>query len=519
MEQSIKNILSAIDDAIVSFQDTVPGIQKLILEELQPVIKEFDIKDGRILNNLKNLKLIGTLKNKLEKIIISADYKKSVEKFIDSFNGVSNLNNQYFSQWNKEFKPKNTLPIIKQLAVESTINNLVGQGMSSSVIDPIKSILNQNITTGGNYAQFQEQLRNHILTNDTGEGSLERYTKQITTDAIHQFSRQYHQTIAQDLQFNWGQYVGSLKTTSREFCIWLTKKRWVHRSELLEIIKGHIDGHDCKLSKTTGLPLGMIPDTNVDNFVILVGGYTCGHHYYMVPDSAVPDDVKRRHAATTTGLQSNFIETIKPKVEHNLSKKEYKHVKETTGLDHSQLVNLTGGVPAPEITNIKHSISLIESAGVLHSSIFSDQYKIMRQIHYNDKWIYNSLMKVFAKGKGIGLNLFLNQVKEARLQGFKRLDVTAEGNYTIRNDWNGYLTWAKFGYIMDKPSQLMFNNLMKENNRAEKSVFELVSTKEGQDFWEKNGKTWTGSFDLKDGSKAMNNLKEYLDQRKIKFEL
>jgi hypothetical protein len=292
LEQSIKTILSTIDDAIAQFQDTIPGIQKLVYEELQPIVKELQVKNGKLLNNIENLKLIGTLQNKLEKIIISAEYKKSVQSFIDSFTTVSNLNNEYFSQFNKKYKPKNTLPIIKQLAVESTINDLVGQGLSSNIIAPIQKILQQNITTGGSYAKFQEQLQNHILQNETGEGNLQRYTKQITTDAINQYNAQYSETVAQDLQFNWGRYVGSNITTTREFCTLLTEKQWVHKSELPEIIKGHIDGTDCKLSKTTGLPLGIIPDTNADNFKVRRGGYNCGHQFFWVPDSIVPLDIK-----------------------------------------------------------------------------------------------------------------------------------------------------------------------------------------------------------------------------------
>jgi hypothetical protein len=296
LEQSVKQILSTIDDAIAKFQDAIPGIQKLIYDELQPLLKKIDIKDGKLLNNVNNLKLIGELKNKLEKIIINPEYKKSVEKFIESFGVVANLQQDYFSQFNQKYKAKNTLPIIKQLAVESTITDLVGQGMSSNVIDPIQRILTQNITTGGNYANFQNQLRNHILNNETGDGSLERYTKQITTDAIHQYNATYHDTIAQDLQFNWCRYVGSNLTTSREFCILMTKKQWAHKTELPDIIKGHIGDTECKLSKTTGLPLGMIPGTNVDNFKVRRGGYNCGHQAFWVPDSAVPEEVKAKFA-------------------------------------------------------------------------------------------------------------------------------------------------------------------------------------------------------------------------------
>lgn len=294
MEDSIKKILSTIDDAIAKFQNAIPGIQKLVYDELQPLIKQFDIRDGNLLNNVKNLKLIGDVQNKLEKIIISADYKSSVNDFIDAFGLVSNLQQEYFKQFNQQYKPKKTLPIIKQLAIESTINDLVGQGLNANVIAPIKSILTDNIISGGDYALFNDQLRNHILNNETGDGSLLKYTKQISTDSINQYNRQYHETIAQDLNFNWGQYVGSNIATTREFCLYLTKKRWVHRSELPEIIKGHIDGHDCKLSKTTKRPLGMIPGTNVDNFNIYAGGYQCGHSFYWGPDSMVPENVRQR---------------------------------------------------------------------------------------------------------------------------------------------------------------------------------------------------------------------------------
>lgn len=335
MDKSINKILSAIDVAISKFQESVPGIQKLVYEELQPLIKQIEIKNGRLLNNLNNLKLIGTLQNKLEKIIVNSQYKQSVNDFIQSFTEVSNLNNEYFSKFNKKLKTKNTLPIIKQLAVEATINDLVGQGMKSSIIDPIQKILNQNITTGGNYARFQDQLRNHILTNETGEGSMERYTKQITTDAINQYNAQYHDAIAQDLNFNWGRYIGSNINTSREFCVYLTKKQWVKRSELPEILKGNIDGHQCKLGKTTKLPIGMIPGTTVDNFKILRGGYNCGHQFFWVPDSAVPENIKNNKgpltpehvivatAALAAGLHSGSSQLQKIKEDNKTTLQEF----------------------------------------------------------------------------------------------------------------------------------------------------------------------------------------------------
>lgn len=288
MEQSIKDILQTIDGAIKSFNSKIPGVQKIMIEELMPLIKDLQVKDGRLLNNLNNLKLIGAIQNKLEKIILTAEYKKSVSKFIESFGAISELNNSYFAQFNKKYTPKNTLPIIRQLAIETTITDLIGEGMKSNIISPVKSILQQNVTSGGNYAQFTEEVRNYIKGTGNGDGVLERYAGQIAKDAINQYNAQYHDAIAQDLNFDWGRYVGSNLTTTRQFCELLTAKEWVHKSELPEIIKGTIDGEKLKLSKSTKLPLGMIPGTNVENFKIRRGGYNCGHQFFWVPDSSVP---------------------------------------------------------------------------------------------------------------------------------------------------------------------------------------------------------------------------------------
>jgi hypothetical protein len=295
-DQSIKTILKAIEGSVEDFQKGIPEIQKGMLDRLLIELKDLEVRDGKVLNSVQNLKLIGQIKNKLEKLIISEGYKASVKDFIQAFETVSSLQNQYFAQFNAKFKPSKTIPFMKQLAVDTTVNGLIGQGLSVNIVDRIGTILQNNITAGGSYASLNDQLRSSIVGGEENEGMLQRYSKTITTDAINQYSAQYHETIATDLKFNWGRFVGSNITTTREFCDLLTEKEWVHRSELPEIVKGNIDGHQCKLSKSTGLPLGMIPGTNADNFKVRRGGYNCGHQFFWVPDSSVPDNVKKNKA-------------------------------------------------------------------------------------------------------------------------------------------------------------------------------------------------------------------------------
>lgn len=322
MEPLITDILAEIDAAVVAFQETVPGVQSAIFEELQPIIKQLQLKNGRILNNVSNLKLIGQLQNKLERLIITTEYKAAVSSFLDTFKKVADLNHAYFKQFNAKFTPAETLPILRELSIESTITDLLGQGMFAGVVAPIQDILRQNTTVGGSYADFQEQLRKFILSEDNQEGVLERHTKQITTDALNQYQAQYHEAIAQDLNFSWGQYIGSLLTTSRELCEHLVEKRWIHKTELPAIISGDIDGEQVKLSKTTGLPLGMIPGTTPDNFKVLRGGYNCGHQFFYGPDSIVPEKVKAAFAKGPGAIFKTKLDTNVAKIQKINSERE-----------------------------------------------------------------------------------------------------------------------------------------------------------------------------------------------------
>ena len=516
MEKEIKAILSTIDKAIDSFAGKIPAVQKLVYDELQPLIKELAVSRGKLLNNVQNLKLMMQIKAKLERLIVSPEYKSAVKGFIDSYSAIADLNQAYFTAFMGKHSRSKTALIIRQIAVESTINGLLGQGMQASIIDPISRILNDNITTGGSYARFQEELATHIRGNAETEGSLLRYTKQLTTDAIHQYQAQYHEAFAQDLKFNWGRYVGSNLTTTREFCELLTKKQWVHRTELPGIISGVIDGASLKLSKKSGLPLGMIPGTNADNFKVRRGGYNCGHQFFWVPDSAVPDYIRSRIGGKGPALKANFFnEDLK--IDKKFTPGQLSFIEGESGLKYDSIVNLTGGIPGKDISNIRHD--LFRSGTTIYSIIDSDQYRIERHIDPVRKTIYNNYMRVHATGGGLGLNLFLNQVREARNQGYSSLTVTAAGSKQYIKDWNGYVTWAKFGYEMSTPYREKFLSVMKQHGRKEKTLFELVSTKEGEEFWKEVGFQWHGTFNLAEGSQSIKNLREYLSARKINFAL
>ena len=149
------------------------------------------------------------------------------------------------------------------------------------------------------YNDLVEGLRTELLTSDKSAGLLSRYAQVYVTDALSQFSGQQMNLVSVGLNSQWYRYVGSNKDTTREFCEYLTKKEFIHKSELPKIIRGQIDGHRCILNKKTGLPLGMMDNTTVDNLVINRGGHNCQHALIPINETSVPLAIRSKFVSAT----------------------------------------------------------------------------------------------------------------------------------------------------------------------------------------------------------------------------
>jgi hypothetical protein len=290
----IEQLLSTIQNAIDSFQGAIPAAQKNAYNGIINLVKDLDMKGGRLSATVKNVKMIGQLKTDLERIVISAPYMKNVEEFVKAFQTVAALQQQYFKTLVAEFTAPKVLEEVKSQAIDATIDGLTTAGMEANVVAGVQDILRTNITTGGGFHDLMEQMGNFIM--GTG-GAMVQYTKQLTTDALNQFSAQYSQIVTNDLDLEWFEYVGSLIKTSRPFCKAMVQKKYIHRSELDRVIKGDFPEfaeQGGRIDKRTALPEGMIPGTNKYNFPIYRGGYNCGHQLVPVSTASVPDLVKAK---------------------------------------------------------------------------------------------------------------------------------------------------------------------------------------------------------------------------------
>lgn len=289
-----EDIVNAIDDAVDKFGAKTPELEHRLMSLLDNAVKELEVKNGRILSNINNLKLINTLKRKLAKLILNNGYLKEVKGFTQAFDKVAEAQKIYFSEFNSKFTPLKMAPIVTDMAIDSAIDSLTESGINASVTKPIMDMLKTSVTSGGSYADLTRNLHDNLISSDGKPSILDRHLRTVTTDAINQFNGQSLNLYSEDLGLEWYRYVGGKKTTSREFCSYLVKKEWIHKSELSAILNGLIDEHQCKINPKTNLPLGMIAGTNANNFIVNRGGYNCGHKLIPVPKEIVPQSIRAK---------------------------------------------------------------------------------------------------------------------------------------------------------------------------------------------------------------------------------
>lgn len=313
-----RDITKTIDQAVARFDKSIPGLQSELYKEMLAQIKRLDLNGTKIKTTVKNLSILASIKNKLNRLILNKDYISEVKEFAKTFNEVFRLQNDYWKSVESQFKPKPLLKAIRNQAITDTVQSLTQSGISANISDALTGILRQNITAGGSYADLAGQLRESLMNTET-KGLLDRYTKQVTTDSINQFNRQYTQIVSSDLGYEWYRYMNSEIDTSRPFCQAMVENNpYFHVSQIPELLDGKYLGQrmtytdnfgegnkNVEIYKKTGLPGGMISGTNADNFFIRAGGWNCGHSIQPVAERQVPKDIRGKIEATIE--YKNFI--------------------------------------------------------------------------------------------------------------------------------------------------------------------------------------------------------------------
>ncbi len=294
MTDDFDSLLKELAKAVQDFEDSIKGIQDNVLNDIQIALKDLEISGGSIASSVANLEKINGLKTTIENAILNDGYKDSVVTFGKAFNTVASIQDKYFAALVENYSAPEVLAQVKSLAIENTVSSLTESGLEANITDKIRDILKTNIESGSKYKDLVKEIDTFLTDTEAGAGALSKYSSQIATDSINQFSGSYTNIVTQDLGLEWFRYVGALVGDSRELCQRLEQKDFIHKSELPNIVKGIIDGRTIPINKKTGLPNGMIPGTTAQNFISRRGGYRCNHQLKPVSEFSVPKDLREK---------------------------------------------------------------------------------------------------------------------------------------------------------------------------------------------------------------------------------
>lgn len=275
LAQEIERLILAADSRYIS---SIGRVQKDLHNQLTGILKELELdSEGYIKQNAGNRKILTTADNKINEVFSSSIYTTAVNNYVNVIPKVDVQNVKYFTSIDEGFKPKKLFLKNLQADTISTVEKYVLQdGLQSQVINPLSQILNQNVNSGGQFAGFQQQVRDYILGNDQVEGRALSYTRTYLRDTMFTYSRTYQQSITNDLGLEYYLYSGGLIDKSRPFCTHRAGKYYSHK----EIESWASEEWAGKKQGTTE-----------SSIFLFAGGWNCGHSIIPVSTLVVPQEV------------------------------------------------------------------------------------------------------------------------------------------------------------------------------------------------------------------------------------
>ncbi len=128
-------------------------------------------------------------------------------------------------------------------------------------------------------SDLNKQLRQVTLGDSEREGKLKRYSRQIVTDTLFNFSRGLQEAVSMKSGLQFIEWLGPLGKDSRPFCV-ERAGNYYHKREVE--LWANEDW------------AGKRPDTTESTIFIYAGGYRCVHTPIYVSEFVVPSEVIER---------------------------------------------------------------------------------------------------------------------------------------------------------------------------------------------------------------------------------
>jgi hypothetical protein len=275
-KQITLEIEAAIKEATEKLNAIIESSQNSIYELAFTKLRELDVdQDGYVHSSAANRKIIRGVNKAFDEGLSKGGYYQGLNEFVKTIPIIDAINAGYFADIGKSFTADSTLITSLQKQTISNIESLLlNNGLESQIKEPLYNMLFQNVSVGGSYSGMVDQMKVYVKGTEN-DGKLLRYAKQITQDALNNYSRSYQASIGNLLGLEFYQYVGGLMAESREFC----RDRagsYFHYKEIESW--ANLDWK------------GKRPDTTESSIFVYLAGWNCQHQIVPVSTFVVPKE-------------------------------------------------------------------------------------------------------------------------------------------------------------------------------------------------------------------------------------
>ncbi len=256
-------------------------------------------------------------------------------------------------------------------------------------------------------------------------------------------------------------------------------------------------------------------------------------------------DFKKEHGLKASGKKADLVsklagrlrEAEEIKAEESLPKGKDSNAVFTAESDIDQFEKVTklpyekagSLVGAPDEATLTLTNAALGTAGI---HIDHPAYNSYREISHDAAGkLYMANETFYMKddvdtGKGLGSQVFADQVASARENGVAYIKCYAAKGLDASNPGNGYYTWPRMGYDQklddfrkQSPEERATLKEAAEKFPGAKTILDVMKTQAGRDWWKKNGCSLANmKFDLSKGSRSLKVHAAYMKERQRREE-
>ena len=268
--------------------DAMPEIEHKIWQEIFKMLEGFDISGGNFVFSNASPRRIIEIENKILEILKTSGYYNRVNLFLKDFSKVTDNVRRIHEGENKVNVSQQSLTKTESLFSQTTADQLAGSGLNETFITPVKTAINEAVTFGYSISNTRELLKEMVIGNPEKLGRLNSYLTNTARESVKNLQGAQHTQIKNALGLDTLRYVGGLLKDSRGQCVRWCGLEYISYKDLDKEIQLAFKNQRKKLDEPKGHKWsGMMQDTNVDNFLMRLGGWGCMH-------TAIPTRAKKK---------------------------------------------------------------------------------------------------------------------------------------------------------------------------------------------------------------------------------